>query len=91
MLCGGCCPWSWVRLVSRTGCHERTHTLLCCDAVTFGFLEPGDYLLTLCRSQGRLDLWVRLSPGSNVECRFGPCAGEWCWRILPCHCAYNLT
>lgn len=91
MLCGACCHWSWVRLVSHTGCHERTYRLLCSQEIDFAFLPPGDYLLTLCRPQGWQDLWVHLSPGSNVECRFSPHTNQWCWRQLSCHCAYNLT
>lgn len=91
MLCGACCPWSWVRLVSHTGCHERTYSLLCSQEIDFAFLPPGDYLLTLCRPQGRQDLWIHLSPGSNVECRFHPHTNQWCWRQLSCHCAYNLA
>ena len=75
----------------HTGCHERTYRLLCSQEINFSSLPPGDYLLTLCRPQGRQDLWVHLSPGSNVECRFQPHTSQWHWRRLSCHCAYKLT
>ncbi len=80
-----------MRLVSHGGCREHTHSLLCSQEINLGFLSPGDYLLTLCRPQGRQDLWVHLSPGSNVECRFSQNTMQWCWRRLPGHCSYNLT
>lgn len=80
-----------MRLTSHAGCREHIHSLLTSQEVNLGFLPPGDYLLTLCRPQGRQNLWVHLSPGSNVECRFSHSTEQWCWRQLPGHCGYNLT
>jgi hypothetical protein len=47
--------------------------------VFFGFLPPGDYVLTLCRGKNRLTLLVGLSPGSNVEllCRLNQGCCRW--------------
>lgn len=73
--CGGC------------GCWCRT--LLCRGEALFGFLPPGDYVLTLCRGRKRLTLLVKLSPGSNAElfCRLdiGCCR----WRRDGWHYFFN--
>lgn len=91
VFCCGCCPWDWVRLTNHTGCWERVYSLFYAQEMHFAFLPPGDYLLTLCSSLRRQDLWIHLSPGSNVECRLCPCSGQFYWRRLPYHCSYNLT
>lgn len=88
VICSGTCPWDWVRLLRRTGCQEHIRALLCTGEVHFAFLSPGDYLLTLCASRRRLDLWVYLSPGSTVECRLHPGSSQFRWRALSCRCVY---
>lgn len=84
VLCGGSSPTDWVRLIRHTGCRESTRRLVGTREVYFSFLPPGDYLLTQCACQGRLDLWVHPSPGSTVECRLCPASRQFSWCRLPC-------
>ncbi|WP_130870348.1 hypothetical protein [Intestinimonas massiliensis (ex Afouda et al. 2020)] len=64
----------------RRGCGCWCRSLLCSRRTCFGFLAPGEYVLTL-RGAGRcLELLVRLPPGANVEVGADLARRCWCWR-----------
>lgn len=79
------CPGEPVTLRPLGGCSCWSRFLLCREEVLFGFLPPGDYVLTLCRRG--LTLLVRLPPGGNAEilCRRDICR----WRRDGWHYFFN--
>ena len=72
-------PGDTAVLQPGSGCSCWARSPLCQGEILFGFLAPGDYVLTLYRSCGsRVTLRVVLPPGGNVEifCRRDCCR----WR-----------
>ena len=69
-----------VSLRPRRGCGCWSRGPRCVRRMYFGFLPPGEYVLTLAGQGGCLELLVRLSPGTNAEILWRPEDGSWCWR-----------
>ena len=63
--------------------------LLCTRQACFGFLTPGEYVLTLAGEGCCLKLLVWLPPGANVALWWDPNIGEWGWRRERFHSFYN--
>ena len=82
-------PLDRVCLYPLGGCACWRRTLLASGTVIFGFLEPGEYGLTLARGTQSLSLRVILPPGGNVVIRCALGRQEWCWRQDWFHCFYN--
>lgn len=74
------CLMDRVCLRPGAGCSCWQRTLLCGGEVSFGFLPPGAYALTLCRNSRSLRLWLELPPGGNVVLRCALGEGRCRWR-----------
>lgn len=58
----------------------------------FGFLRPGDYLLTLERAERCLcRLRLGLPPGANITVVLDPVERTWSWQRELCHCFFNQS
>lgn len=85
----GCAAARRVCLRPRWGCGCWSRGPRCVRRMYFGFLPPGEYVLTLAGQGGCLELLVRLSPGSNAEILWRPEDGSWRWRQDPFHYCFN--
>ncbi len=81
-------PWDQLTLCPRTGCSCWTRRPWWGGAL-FGFLEPGEYLLTLRRGTLCCRLLLRLPPGANVDVALDMENRTWSWRRDLFHCFYN--
>ena len=84
----GCCAGDTVSLRPRRGCDCWHRDLLCTRQTRFGFLWPGEYVLSMGSGGSCLELLVRLSPGGNMEVWWTPDDGWW-WRSDPFHYFFN--
>ena len=84
----GCCAGDTVCLRPRRGCGCWYRDLLCSYQTRFGFLQPGEYVLSMRSGGFCLELLVRLPPGGNVEVWWTPDDGWW-WRSDPFHYFFN--
>lgn len=84
----GCCVGDTVCLRPRRGCDCWCRGLLCTRQARFGFLRPGEYVLSMRSGGSCLELLVRLPPGGNVEVWWEPAVG-WRWRSDPFHYFFN--
>ena len=78
-----------VSLRPRRGCGCWSRGPRCVRRMYFGFLLPGEYVLTLAGQGSCLELLVRLSPGTNAEILWRPEDGSWCWRRDPFRYFFN--
>ena len=83
------CPLDQIWLHPKLGCSCWCRTLLCSHAVTFGFLFPGSYVLTLIRRKQALRLSVELPPGGNVTVRCTLRTGQYRWQQDLFHYFFN--
>lgn len=81
-------PWDCLTLHSLERGDCSAHRLLCGGAV-FGFLQPGNYDLTLEGKRGGMRLELRLCPGANVDLVLDPVSHRAFWRRDPFHYFYN--
>ena len=82
----GACPWDRLTLCPVKGCSSWSRM----GQAMFGFLRPGDNLLTLERA-GRCLCRLRLGlpPGANITVVLDPVERTWSWQRELCHCFFN--